>query len=67
MNDVFAQVDIRPDKFFENTLNILQHVVRQEQLRLGSPVNKSLWNTPPAIVNAYYSRNKNQISTSPNI
>ena len=53
---------IRPNQFFENTLNILQHVTRIEQDNLGTPVNKSLWNAVPAVVNAYYSRNKNQIS-----
>lgn len=56
------QVVIRPDKYFENTLNILQHISRVEQNRLGNTVNKTLWNAAPAIVNAYYSRNKNQIS-----
>lgn len=40
----------------------LQHLTRVEQSRLGTTVNKTLWNTQPAIVNAYYSRNKNQIS-----
>ncbi|XP_032663304.1 neprilysin-4-like isoform X3 [Odontomachus brunneus] len=54
-------VIIRPDKYFENTLNILKHLTRLEQDRLGNIVNKTLWNTAPAIVNAYYSRNKNQI------
>ncbi|KYN12808.1 Endothelin-converting enzyme 1 [Trachymyrmex cornetzi] len=56
-------VVIRPDKYFENTLNILQHLTRIEQAHLGNTVNKTLWNTntAPAVVNAYYSRNKNQI------
>jgi hypothetical protein len=53
---------IRPDTYFENTLNILQHLTREELNRLGSPVNKSAWDAAPAVVNAYYSRNKNQIS-----
>lgn len=53
---------IRPDRYFENTLNILRHVTKIEQERLGNPVNKTLWNAAPAVVNAYYSRNKNQIS-----
>ena len=56
------QVDIHPDKYFENTLNILRKLARVEQDRLGTPVNKTLWNAAPAVVNAYYSRNKNQIS-----
>ncbi|XP_066583083.1 neprilysin-4-like isoform X2 [Prorops nasuta] len=61
LNERYKDVVIRPDKYFENTLNILQHLTRVEQDRLGSPVNKTLWNTAPAVVNAYYSRNKNQI------
>lgn len=57
-----TQVVIQPDEYFENTLNILQHLTRIEQDRFGNTVNKTLWNTAPAVVNAYYSRNKNQIS-----
>lgn len=59
---VRAQVYIHPDKYFENILNMLRHSTRIEHDRLGSPVNKTLWNTGPAIVNAYYNRNRNQIS-----
>ncbi|XP_047995531.1 neprilysin-4-like [Leguminivora glycinivorella] len=84
----YKDVKIHPDKYFENTLNILQHLTQMEQsrsignrevgqiylirfeahyhtsttyTRIGEPVNKTLWNTAPAVVNAYYSRNKNQI------
>lgn len=53
---------IDPNKYFENTLNILRHLTKIEQDRLGQPVNKTLWTAAPAIVNAYYNRNKNQIS-----
>ncbi|XP_029035682.1 neprilysin-4-like isoform X3 [Osmia bicornis bicornis] len=63
LNERYKDVVIRPDKYFENTLNILQHLTRVEQDRLGSPVNKTLWNTAPAVVNAYYSRSKNRINT----
>ncbi|KAG7188439.1 hypothetical protein KM043_008081 [Ampulex compressa] len=62
LNERYKDILIRPDKYFENTLNILQHLTRVEQDRLGSPVNKTLWNTAPAVVNAYYTRNKNQIT-----
>ncbi|XP_054269919.1 neprilysin-4-like isoform X2 [Macrosteles quadrilineatus] len=57
----YRDVEIDPDKYFENTLNILRHLTRVEQNNLGCRVNKTLWNTAPAVVNAYYSRNKNQI------
>ncbi|XP_076284811.1 neprilysin-4 isoform X1 [Lasioglossum baleicum] len=61
LNKRYKDVVIRSDKYFENTLNILQHLTRVGQDRLGSPVNKTLWNTAPAVVNAYYSRSKNRI------
>lgn len=61
LNERYAEVHIDPELYFENTLNILKHLTRAEQDRLGTKVNKSMWNTPPAVVNAYYSRNKNQI------
>uniref|UniRef100_A0A0A9XT19 Endothelin-converting enzyme 1 n=1 Tax=Lygus hesperus TaxID=30085 RepID=A0A0A9XT19_LYGHE len=61
LDDRYKDVAIDPNLYFENTLNILRHLTRVEQSHLGTPVNKSIWNTAPAVVNAYYSRNKNQI------
>ncbi|XP_050682968.1 neprilysin-4-like [Leptidea sinapis] len=61
LDERYKEVRIHPDKYFENILNILQHLTKMEQARIGQPVNKTLWNTAPAVVNAYYSRNKNQI------
>ncbi|KAF2902180.1 hypothetical protein ILUMI_04005 [Ignelater luminosus] len=57
----YKDVIIHPDQFFENTLSILLHLTKVEHLRLGTVVDKLLWTAPPAVVNAYYSRNKNQI------
>ncbi|KAI8436146.1 hypothetical protein MSG28_004235 [Choristoneura fumiferana] len=61
LDERYKEVKIHPDMYFENILNILQHLTQMEQSRIGQPVNKTLWNTAPAVVNAYYSRNKNQI------
>ncbi|CAH0550620.1 unnamed protein product [Brassicogethes aeneus] len=57
----YDDIEIHPEFFFENILSILRHLTRSEQTRLGNRVNKALWSTSPAVVNAYYSRNKNQI------
>ncbi|XP_061501026.1 neprilysin-4 [Anopheles gambiae] len=57
----YATLEIHPDRYFENTLNVLSHIRRTDQEKLGQPVNKTAWHTAPAVVNAYYSRNKNQI------
>lgn len=61
LNEKYDGLTIDPEKYFENTLNVLRHVSQTEQSKLTETVNKTLWQTAPAIVNAYYSRNKNQI------
>lgn len=61
LNEKYDTLEIHADKYFENTLNVLRHTTIQEQQKLHEPVNKTVWQTAPAIVNAYYSRNKNQI------
>ncbi|XP_063928454.1 neprilysin-4 isoform X2 [Zophobas morio] len=61
LSDRYYDVDAHPDYFFENTLSILRHLTRIEQTKIGTEVNKTTWRTAPAVVNAYYSRNKNQI------
>ncbi|KAI4454168.1 zinc metalloprotease family m13 neprilysin-related [Holotrichia oblita] len=38
-----------------------KHTFRKEHLKLGKVVNKNVWSTAPTVVNAYYSRHKNQI------
>lgn len=61
LDEKYFDLKVDAAKYFENTLNVLQHLARTEQKKLGLPVNKQLWLTAPAVVNAYYSRNKNQI------
>ncbi|XP_063703572.1 neprilysin-4 [Culicoides brevitarsis] len=61
LNEKYKDLEIDADKYFENTLNVLKHLTRTEQSKLRQAVNKTAWNTAPAVVNAYYSRNKNQI------
>ncbi|KAF5284505.1 hypothetical protein FQR65_LT13521 [Abscondita terminalis] len=61
LSERYKDVQIHPDLYFENTLSILQHLARVEQSRVATAVNKTTWNTAPAVVNAYYSRNRNQI------
>lgn len=57
----YLDIELHPDYFFENIMTILRHITRSEQKRIGTLVNRTFWSTPPAVVNAYYSRNKNQI------
>lgn len=61
LNAKYADLNIHPAKYFENILNVLLHVTRSDQRKLREKVDRRIWHTTPAIVNAYYSRNKNQI------
>ncbi|KAG5674892.1 hypothetical protein PVAND_004837 [Polypedilum vanderplanki] len=61
LDEKFATLHIHPDKYFENTLNVLKYLNNEEQKKVTMAVNKTHWQTYPAIVNAFYSRSKNQI------
>jgi predicted metalloendopeptidase len=61
LDEKYSALHIHPDKYFENTLNVLKYLNKEEQKKVGQPVNKTIWQTYPAIVNAFYSRSKNQI------
>lgn len=62
LTEEYSDVKIHPNYFFENILSILRHLTRVQQNKLGTTVNRTFMSTPPTVVNAYYSRNKNQIS-----
>ncbi|CAO1428955.1 unnamed protein product [Diamesa tonsa] len=61
LDEKYMDLQIYSDKYFENTLNVLQYLTREEQKKVLESVNKTIWATAPAIVNAFYSRSKNQI------
>lgn len=61
LNEKYEGLEIHPDLYFENTLNVLKYMTKYEHDKLTEVVNKTTWHTAPAVVNAYYSRNKNQI------
>ncbi|CAG5127738.1 unnamed protein product, partial [Candidula unifasciata] len=61
LNEEYKDVEFYPDKYFENTIISFRHIVRLNLKKLREPVDKTKWSTTPAVVNAFYSSNKNQI------
>jgi predicted metalloendopeptidase len=61
LDEKYAALNIHSDKYFENTLNVLTYLNQEEQKKVGQAVNKTIWQTTPGIVNAFYSRSRNQI------
>ncbi|KAL1137603.1 hypothetical protein AAG570_009299 [Ranatra chinensis] len=61
LNKEYTLLNITEDKFLENLFNIFRYDAIHNLQKLGQPVNKEKWSTEPAIVNAFYNPNKNDI------
>ncbi|XP_067638908.1 neprilysin-1 isoform X2 [Eurosta solidaginis] len=57
----YENLTIIPDNFMENVLNILKWDSDKNLQLLHRPVDKEKWTTEPAVVNAFYNPNKNDI------
>lgn len=55
------QLNISNDDFILNVLYVLKHEAFRNLQLLRQPVNKDKWSTEPAIVNAFYNPNRNDI------
>ncbi|CAG2165874.1 unnamed protein product [Oppiella nova] len=49
------------DQFLQSILGVLKYESAKNLLKLRQPVNKDRWTTEPAVVNAFYNPNKNDI------
>ncbi|KAH8376294.1 neprilysin-2 [Drosophila serrata] len=57
----YVNLTIVPDNFIDNVLSILQWESEKVLNLLRQPVDKEKWTTEPAVVNAFYNPNKNDI------
>lgn len=57
----FVQLNVTEDQFLTNIFNVLRYDAYHNLQKLRQPVNKDKWSTEPAIVNAFYNPNKNDI------
>lgn len=48
-------------EFIRNVFNILRWDAQRNMQMLRTPVDKDKWTTEPAVVNAFYNPNKNDI------
>ena len=58
------QLTIRPEQFLVNLFSILRFEADRNVAKLRKPVDKDKWATEPAVVNAFYNPNKNDIGTT---
>ncbi|KAK3795898.1 hypothetical protein RRG08_040694 [Elysia crispata] len=64
LNKEYEEVDYYPDRYVENIITSLKHTAKSKLRNLRIPVDRTKWSTSttPALVNAFYSPTKNQIS-----
>ncbi|UXI15420.1 Pre-mRNA-splicing factor 38A [Sarcoptes scabiei] len=54
-------LELSDDQFLQNILNVFRFESYKNLAKLGTAVDKDSWTTDPAVVNAFYSPNKNDI------
>ncbi|XP_076757431.1 neprilysin-1 isoform X2 [Xylocopa sonorina] len=57
----YVMLNITENHFLENVLAVLKYDAYQNLEKLRKPVDKDKWSTEPAVVNAFYNPNKNDI------
>ncbi len=62
-NDGTFQLSISRGRFLENLFSILRFEADKNVAKLRQKVDKDKWSTEPAVVNAFYNPNKNDIGT----
>jgi hypothetical protein len=58
---VVAQLQVYEEQFLLNAINLMKFESFKNLQRLREPVDKDRWLTDPAVVNAFYNPNKNDI------
>nr|XP_040578215.1 neprilysin-1-like isoform X2 [Lepeophtheirus salmonis] len=61
LNQEYENLSITPVNFLDNLFNILRFEASNNQRKLRLAVDKDKWQTEPAVVNAFYNPNKNDI------
>ncbi|KAL6430283.1 hypothetical protein ACFW04_007774 [Cataglyphis niger] len=57
----YVMLNITEDRFLENIFALLKYDAYHNLQKLRKPVDKNKWSTEPAVVNAFYNPNKNDI------
>ncbi|XP_020294644.1 membrane metallo-endopeptidase-like 1 isoform X2 [Pseudomyrmex gracilis] len=57
----YEMLHVMEDRFLENIFAVLKYLAHYNQQKLRKPVDKDKWSIAPAVVNAFYDPNKNEI------
>ncbi|XP_043461752.1 neprilysin-1-like isoform X2 [Leptopilina heterotoma] len=61
LSEEYITLNITADQYLENILAVLKYEAYHVLMKLRQPVDKEKWSTEPAVVNAFYNPNNNDI------
>ncbi|XP_055905883.1 neprilysin-4-like [Eupeodes corollae] len=61
LNKLYSDLKVMPEKRFENTLNLVKYSSRERRVRFSKNVDKEMWPSAPAVVNAFFEQTNNRI------
>lgn len=61
LSEEYITLNITADQYLENILAVLKYEAYHVLMKLRQPVDKKKWSTEPAVVNAFYNPNNNDI------
>lgn len=61
LEDEYVLLEVTESQFLQNILNVKRYEALYNLHKLRQPVAKDKWSTEPAVVNAFYNPNKNDI------
>ncbi|KAH9399044.1 Endothelin-converting enzyme 2 [Tyrophagus putrescentiae] len=62
LNKRYEGLVVKEEQYFNNAVNSNRFVLNEYVRKLDKPANKSEWDMPPPVVNAYYAPSRNQIA-----
>ncbi|XP_011687007.1 PREDICTED: membrane metallo-endopeptidase-like 1 [Wasmannia auropunctata] len=64
LSEEYKMLNITENRFLENIFAVLKYDAHHNLQKLREPVDKNKWSTEPAVVNAFYNPNRNDIGTN---
>ncbi|XP_013379563.1 neprilysin-1 isoform X2 [Lingula anatina] len=61
LDNIYTGLDFKKDQYFKNLVKVEEFLATRIVNKLGKPVPLGIWEQDPAVVNAFYNPNKNDI------
>jgi membrane metallo-endopeptidase-like protein 1 len=62
LDEMYKELQFNPSQYFLNILTVKRHDSMKDVIKLRKPIDKEKWEQQPAVVNAFYNPNTNEIA-----